>query len=103
MLIFCSVEVVDDSTQNSSHQENIGGAYLSKKNKSQALVAHSCNPSYSGGRNQEDCGSKTVQANSFVRPYLKKNLYTHQKRAGVGPEFTSQYRKKTNKTENHIY
>jgi hypothetical protein len=24
---------------------------------SDALVAHTCNPSYSGGRNQEDCGS----------------------------------------------
>jgi hypothetical protein len=25
---------------------------------SQALVAHACNPSYSGGRDQEDHGSK---------------------------------------------
>jgi hypothetical protein len=24
------------------------------------LVAHTCNPSYSGGRDQEDCGSKST-------------------------------------------
>jgi hypothetical protein len=27
-----------------------------KKEISQALVAHACNPSYSGGRDQEDVG-----------------------------------------------
>jgi hypothetical protein len=26
-------------------------------------VAHACNPSYSGGGDQEDCGLKPVQAN----------------------------------------
>jgi hypothetical protein len=31
---------------------------------SQALVAHACNPSYSGCRDQEDCGLKPAQANS---------------------------------------
>jgi hypothetical protein len=31
---------------------------------SQVLVAHICNPSYSGGSNQEDRGLKTAQANS---------------------------------------
>jgi hypothetical protein len=35
-------------------------------------VAHACNPSYSGGRGQEDRSSKTAQANSSMRPYLKK-------------------------------
>jgi hypothetical protein len=29
-----------------------------------ALVAHACNQSYSGGRDQEDGGSKPAQANS---------------------------------------
>jgi hypothetical protein len=33
------------------------------------------NPRYSGGRDQEDCGLKPAQANSSVRPYLKK-LFT---------------------------
>jgi hypothetical protein len=35
-------------------------------------VAHACNPSYSGGRDQEDGGSKPAWANSSVRSYLEK-------------------------------
>jgi hypothetical protein len=35
-------------------------------------VAHTCNPSYSGGRDQEDHGSKSARANSSTRPYLEK-------------------------------
>jgi hypothetical protein len=36
-------------------------------------VAHTCNPSYSGGRNQEDCGSKAAWTKKkFARPYLEK-------------------------------
>jgi hypothetical protein len=31
-----------------------------------------CNPSYSGGRDQEDHSSKPAQANSSARPYLEK-------------------------------
>jgi hypothetical protein len=34
-------------------------------------VAHTCNPSYSGCRDQEDCGSKSARANRSVRPYLE--------------------------------
>jgi hypothetical protein len=48
---------------------------LNKKRKSsQAPVARSCNPGYSGSRDQEDHGSKPAWANSFVRPYLKKTF-----------------------------
>jgi hypothetical protein len=36
--------------------------------------------SYSGGRDQEDHGLRTVQANSFPDPILKKNH--HKNRAG---------------------
>jgi hypothetical protein len=36
------------------------------------LEAHICNPSYSRGTDQEDRGSKPAQANSSVKPYLKK-------------------------------
>jgi hypothetical protein len=43
-----------------------------KKKKSQVLVAHACNPSYSGSRDQEDRGLKPAQANSSARPCLKK-------------------------------
>jgi hypothetical protein len=64
-------------------------------------VAHACNPSNSGSRHQEDCGSKPAQANSS-QPYLEKN--PSQKRAGgvaqgVGPEFKPQYSKNKNKTK----
>jgi hypothetical protein len=50
------------------------------------------NPSYSGGRDQEDCGSKPAQANSSQDP-ISKN--PSQKRAGgvaqgAGPEFKPQ-------------
>jgi hypothetical protein len=36
------------------------------------MVAHICNPSCSGGRDQEDRGSKPAQAKMFKRPYVKK-------------------------------
>jgi hypothetical protein len=60
-------------------------------------VAHTYNPSYSGGRDQEDHGSKPAWANSSARPYLeKKKSYTRVggMAHGVGPEFKSQYCKK---------
>jgi hypothetical protein len=43
------------------------------------VVAHACNPSYSGGRDQEDCSSKPVWVNSSRDPILKNPL---QQRAG---------------------
>jgi hypothetical protein len=53
-------------------------------------VAHPCNPSYSEGRDKEDRGSKPAQANSPIRPYLKKP-FTKNRAGGVaqgeGPEF----------------
>jgi hypothetical protein len=59
-------------------------------------VAHACNPSYSGGRDQEDCDLKPAQANSLRDPILKNPLH---KRAsgvaqGVDHEFKPQDRKK---------
>jgi hypothetical protein len=57
-------------------------------------VAHACNPSYSGGRDQEDCGSKPAQENSSQDSSSKK--VHHQNGAvevaqGEGPEFKIQY------------
>jgi hypothetical protein len=59
-------------------------------------VAHTCNPSYSGDRDQEDCDLKPAWANSSQDLVLKKPT---QKRAGgvaqgIGPEFKPQYQKK---------
>jgi hypothetical protein len=65
-------------------------------------VAHACNPSYSGGRDQEDHGLKPTRANSSARPYLKK-LFTKNRTSGMavgeGPEFKPQYSKKKKKKE----
>jgi hypothetical protein len=39
----------------------------------QESVAHACNPSYSGGRDLEDQGSKPAQANSLRDPISKNH------------------------------
>jgi hypothetical protein len=64
-------------------------------------VAHTYNPSYSGGRDQEDCSLKAAWAGSSPDPILKNLL---QKRAigvaqGVGPEFKPQDHKTTTATK----
>jgi hypothetical protein len=50
-------------------------------------------PSYSGGRDQEDCGSKPVQANSSQNPISKIPITKRVGRVaqGEGPEFEPQY------------
>jgi hypothetical protein len=58
-----------------------------------APVAHTCNPSYSGGRDQEDCSLKPAWANS-LRDSILNN--PSQKRAGgvaqgVSPEFKHEH------------
>jgi hypothetical protein len=50
-----------------------------------APVAHAWNPSYSGGRNQEDLGLKPASINSSQDPILKKTL-TGKKRRGEADE-----------------
>jgi hypothetical protein len=40
------------------------------------LVAHTCNPSYSDGSDQEDHGSKPAQANCSPDSYLKNSQHT---------------------------
>jgi hypothetical protein len=64
--------------------------------RSQELVAHACNPRYSGGRDQEDHSSKP---NSSRDPILKN---PSQKRSGEvaqggGSDFKHQYHKKKKK------
>jgi hypothetical protein len=59
-------------------------------------VAHACNPSDSGGRDQEDRGLTPAEASSSRDPITK---IPNTKRAGgvahgVGPEFKHQYCKK---------
>jgi hypothetical protein len=64
---------------------------------SQALVAHTCNPSHSGGRDQEDYGLKLAQANGSRDPILKNPITKNWAGGvvqGVSPEFKNQYCKK---------
>jgi hypothetical protein len=75
---------------------------LKKKKKqkgSRAPVAHACNPSHSGGRDQEDFGSKPAQANSSARPYLEKPFKNRAGRVaqGEGTRFKPQYHRKKKK------
>jgi hypothetical protein len=69
---------------------------LGSKIISQMPVTCICFPSYSGGRDQKDQGSKPAQANSSRDPHLGKTH--HENRAGgvvqgIGPEFNPQYNK----------
>jgi hypothetical protein len=67
----------------------------------QVLVAHACNPSYSGGRDQEYRNLRPAQANGLKGPILKKKNPSHKrasgKAQGEGPEFKPQYHKKKKK------
>jgi hypothetical protein len=47
-------------------------------------VAHTCNSSYSGGRDQEDCCAKPVQGRWFARSYLEKNQQQQQQKNKAG-------------------
>jgi hypothetical protein len=62
-------------------------------------VAHSCNPSYSGSRDQKAHGSKPAQ--EIVHETLsRKNpsqKRTDEVAQGVGPKFKPQYHKKKKK------
>jgi hypothetical protein len=53
-------------------------------------VAHAYNSSYSGGREQEDCGLKPTSANSSQDPISKipnTKKWAGGMAQGVGPEF----------------
>jgi hypothetical protein len=62
-------------------------------------VTHVCHPSYSGGRDPVDCGSKAGWANSAPDPTSEKTHYkkrTGGVTEGVVPEFKPQYAIKEN-------
>jgi hypothetical protein len=68
-------------------------------------VVHAYNPSYSGGRDQEDCGSKPSRMNSSMRPYLEENLSwqsTGGLAQGESPKFKPQYHTHTH-THTHTH
>jgi hypothetical protein len=63
----------------------VTATYIKKYTFTQAPVAHTCHPSYSGGRDQEDHSLKPPQPNSWRDPYLeKKKKKKSQKIRAVG-------------------
>jgi hypothetical protein len=54
-----------------------------QKRFKKVLVAHACNSSYLGDRDQEDWGLKTALANSSRDPILKKNHHKKKIAGGV--------------------
>jgi hypothetical protein len=68
-------------------------------------VAHAYNPSFSGGRDQEDLGSKPAWANSSGDPTSKNasQKWVGGVALGVGPEFEPQVLQKTNKQKNQTH
>jgi hypothetical protein len=60
------------------------------------INAGCCNPSYSGGREQEDGGLKKAQENTSARHHLKNTHHGKDWRMAQdkGSEFISQYHKK---------
>jgi hypothetical protein len=46
-------------------------------------MTHACNPSYSGGRDQEDHSLKPAQANSSRYPFSEKSFTEKKKREGL--------------------
>jgi hypothetical protein len=72
----------------------------------QVLVTYTCNPSYSGGRDQEDCGLKPAWGIVLKTLFLKNPSHkrTGGVAQGVGSEFKPQYcggGKKRKKTESY--
>jgi hypothetical protein len=65
-------------TQGTGNKARIFWGKGLKHKANQAAVAYSCNPSYSGGRAQEDQGLKPAWANSLRDSVFKKK--NHKKR-----------------------
>jgi hypothetical protein len=72
------------------------------KTWSQMLVAHACNLSYSGGRDQEDCSLNPAQANrspdlilKIPNTHIKKGWWSGSSGLpSANPEFKTQYHRK---------
>jgi hypothetical protein len=55
-------------------REQFYSQWHQKRTEMPGMVAHACNPTYSGGRDQEDHGSKPVQASSSQDPVSTKPI-----------------------------
>jgi hypothetical protein len=64
-------------------------------------VAHACDPSFSGGTDQEDCSSKQLEQKSLGDPISKKeNL--HKRAGGVAQGICSEFKPKYHKKKKHF-
>jgi hypothetical protein len=74
---------------------------LKNEDGSWVPVAHTYYPSYSRGRNQEDCDSKPAKPNGLQDSILGKKTLHNKRASGVAqsvrPEFKRQYYKKKKK------
>jgi hypothetical protein len=48
------------------HSPHLFSQGLKECSTCRVLVTHTCNPSYSGGRDKEDCSSKPAQARTYL-------------------------------------
>jgi hypothetical protein len=55
-------------------------------------VAHAYNPSYSGGSDQEDHGSKPAWANSLPDPVSKKKKHKKKRAGGMSQGICSEFK-----------
>jgi hypothetical protein len=46
-----------------------------QKKEKLGAVAHTCNPSYLGGGDQQDCGLRPTWTKKFTRPYLNEKSW----------------------------
>jgi hypothetical protein len=79
------------------HTGNTNQNHIKIPPYTQVVVAHACNPSYSGGRDQEDCSSKPAWANDSERDPISKNPHKNTADGGAqseDPEFKPQHCKK---------
>jgi hypothetical protein len=83
-------------TPPSQKEKNKGAFFKQDWTWSWAPVAHACNLSYSGGRDQEDHGLKPL--GQIVHETLSQKSPSQKRAGGVaqgeGPEFKPQYHKK---------
>jgi hypothetical protein len=71
------------------------------------MVVHTCNPSYSGGRDRSTANSRLAQAKLVLRPYLKVKIlgmWLSGRVKAEGPEFNPhEHKKKKKKKKPKVY
>jgi hypothetical protein len=82
-LIWVALNTVQLTIKLSHHRDdNLLLRFRAKTRNCQAPVTHTCNPSYSGGRDQEDHSSKPAWANSAWDLVSKKPITIKGSRSG---------------------